>query len=297
MRLACSIDAAQDVDPGNVIQPRSRWPALGQYPVMENYDSCPKCAHVPLPADQALPAACPSCGLVLAKFRAREESDDEHSAVHRDDADDNGMVEPAFGQRLFATLLYVPERISPIAFWSRTILLVAFALWGALLIALDFETGEIMGSFLHGPLLIFHEAGHVLFGIFGEFTMFLGGSLAQLLMPTILAGALLFRHHDTFGAAIATWLLGVSLLDLAPYIYDSHDPQLVLLGGHTGVDGGHDWIYLLGETGLLAHARFLGALTHKVGALVIIVSIAWASWILMQQRRRGFVRGLSPLEM
>jgi hypothetical protein len=36
-----------------------------------------------------------------------------------------------------------------------------------------------------------------------------------------------------------------SILDLAPYIYDARDPQLILLGGHTGEDGHHDWIYLL----------------------------------------------------
>jgi hypothetical protein len=255
---------------------------------MDCYEHCPKCAHTPLPADQALPAACPACGLVLAKFRAREEDDDDPvAAAVEDDA-----RETTFRQRLIATLLYVPERTSPIAFWSRGILLSAFALWGLRLIALDYETGEMMSSFLHGPLLVFHEAGHVLFAIFGEFVMILGGSLAQLLMPTILAGALLLRNHDTFGTAIGTWLLGVSLLDLAPYIYDSQDPQLVLLGGHTGAEGGHDWIYLLGETGLLANARFLGSLTHKLGALLIIASIVWAGWILLQQKRRGFVREL-----
>lgn len=34
------------------------------------YPVCPKCGHAPLPADQALPAACPACGIVLAKFGA-----------------------------------------------------------------------------------------------------------------------------------------------------------------------------------------------------------------------------------
>jgi ribosomal protein S27E len=31
------------------------------------YASCPKCGHAPLPHDQALPAACAACGVVLAK--------------------------------------------------------------------------------------------------------------------------------------------------------------------------------------------------------------------------------------
>ena len=246
---------------------------------MDCYESCPKCAHAPLPADQALPAACPSCGIVLAKFKALADDDDDPVAEVDGDAG-----EPTFRQRLIATLLHVPERTTPAAFWSRVVLLALFTLWGLRLIALDYATAEMMSSFLHGPLLIFHEAGHVIFSLFGEFIMILGGSLAQLLMPAVLAGALLLRNRDTFGAAIGTWLLGVSLLDLAPYVYDSLDPQLVLLGGHTGAEGGHDWIYLLGETGLLAHAHSLGWFTHKFGALVIIASIAWAGWILLQQK-------------
>ncbi|MDB5812522.1 MAG: hypothetical protein JWN94_4644, partial [Betaproteobacteria bacterium] len=32
------------------------------------YPVCPKCGHAPLPADQSSPAACPACGIVLAKF-------------------------------------------------------------------------------------------------------------------------------------------------------------------------------------------------------------------------------------
>lgn len=44
-------------------------------------------------------------------------------------------------------------------------------------------------------LLPFHEAGHyAIFRWFGDFIQILGGSLAQLLMPAILAGALLVRR-------------------------------------------------------------------------------------------------------
>jgi hypothetical protein len=31
------------------------------------FEHCPKCQHTPLPADQSLPAACPACGVILAK--------------------------------------------------------------------------------------------------------------------------------------------------------------------------------------------------------------------------------------
>jgi hypothetical protein len=82
------------------------------------------------------------------------------------------------------------------------------------------------------------------------------------------------------------WLLGVSLLDVAPYMHDALDPQLMLLSGRSGEDGGHDWIYLFESMGLLQRAPLIGALTHKLGALVILLALAWAAWVLALQRRR-----------
>ena len=35
------------------------------------YAACPTCGHAPLPEEQSFPAACPACGVVLAKVRAR----------------------------------------------------------------------------------------------------------------------------------------------------------------------------------------------------------------------------------
>jgi hypothetical protein len=116
-----------------------------------------------------------------------------------------------------------------------------------------------------------------------------GGTLGQLIMPAILCGALLVTHRDPFGAAIGLWLFGVSLLDVAPYLYDALDPQLTLLGGGTGEEGGHDWIYLLGELHLLKRAHGLGWLVHKLGAVIVLLSLAWGGWLLWRQRTRlGF---------
>jgi hypothetical protein len=249
------------------------------------FQQCPKCEHAPLPRDQALPAACPSCGVILAKLASYEKADDAAPAIAAAAA--SAGDDSTFKRRLVALLLYVPPRTDPFSFWCRAILLALFAVWGLRLIVLDYETGEMMSSFLHGPLLVFHEAGHVIFSFFGEFIMVFGGSFAQLLMPAIMAGALLLKNRDPFGAAIGTWLVGVSLLDLAPYVYDALQPELILLGGHTGAEGGHDWIYLLSATGLLQSAHVLGWLVHKSGALMILASLAWAVWILLQQKRRG----------
>ena len=253
---------------------------------MKRYQQCPKCAHAPLPTDQALPAACPSCGLILAKYaenhlRARNTAQALVSgSPQADAAHDNWMAS------LLALLFYVPAKVDNTRFWGRIALLVLFAIWDVRLIALDYRDGEMNTSFLHGPLLVFHEAGHVVFRLFGEFMMFLGGTLGQLIMPAILAGALLIKNRDPFGASIGLWLVGVSLLDVAPYVYDALQPQLMLLSGTTGEEGGHDWIYLLETMGLLARAHRLGSFIHKLGSVVVLLSLGWAGYILWKQRDR-----------
>lgn len=245
------------------------------------YERCPKCEHAPLPADQALPATCPACGVVLAKVAAAAVAESnppvDIGANHLDST---------LKERLRQTLLYVPDRVESAAFWGRVVSLAGLIIWGVRLIACDYRTGELGASFMHGPLLVFHEAGHVIFSPFGEFMAVLGGTLAQLLLPAVIIAAFLWRNRDPVGAAFGGWLLGVSLLDVAPYVYDALIPRLVLLGGHTGEAGGHDWIYLLTELGLRDSAQGLGAFVHKLGAIAIVASIAWAGWLLKQQHSR-----------
>jgi len=232
------------------------------------FQHCPKCGHSPLPANQSLPAACPACGVILAKLaQVVDESDDSPSDI--------GLLPD------------IPTRIDPVSFWARVGLLVVFAVWGASLIGQDYRTGEMGNSFIHRPLLVFHEAGHVLFRPLGEWMMVLGGSLGQLIMPAILAGALLVKNRDPFGASIGLWFFGVSLLDVAPYVYDALHPQLMLLSGMTGEEGGHDWIFLLTSLGLLSKAQIIGAVVHKLGALVVILSLAWGAWVLRVQHQKS----------
>lgn len=243
-----------------------------------SFTHCPKCGHAPLPVDQSLPAACPACGLILAKYGAppppRRLREDEWTG------DEPGRLE-----RLIALVTHVPARVEPTAFWARVVLLAIFAIWGVRLIAMDYRDIGVGASFIHLPLLIFHEAGHVLFMLFGQFMTIAGGTLMQLIMPAVLCGALLVKNRDPFGASIGLWLIGVSLLDIAPYTYDALEPKLMLLGGRTGEDGGHDWIHMLSDLGLLKRAHGIGWLFHKLGALVVMGALAWGGWLLWQQKK------------
>ena len=226
-----------------------------------------------------MPAACPACGVILAKAAAA-------AGTVRPAGDAAEATLSGDGTTLRERLLQVPESVDPVHWWARVLLLALFAFWGLRLIRLDHRHGEIGGSFIHGPLLLFHEAGHVLFSPLGEWMTVAGGTLMQLLVPIVLMLALLLKNRDPFGAAIGLWLLGVSLLDVAPYMYDALQPQLMLLSGSTGEDGGHDWIHLLSSLGLLPRAQALGTATHLLGALVLLLSLGWAAWVLKLQRDR-----------
>jgi hypothetical protein len=193
------------------------------------------------------------------------------------------MDEPEEAQPL---LLAVPDRVDGWNWRLRVALWFGLAVWGVVLMRLDVKTGAIGGSFIHGPLLVFHEAGHVVFAFLGHSMMVAGGTLGQLALPLVIVLAFLLRNRDAFGASVGLWLLGVSLLDIAPYMYDALHPQLVLLSGMTGEEGGHDWIELFGSIGWLARAQAIGVFTHKLGVLTVLLALGWSAWLLARQRAR-----------
>ena len=185
---------------------------------------------------------------------------------------------------LIAALLRPLDKIDEPTFYGRCLVLALLALWGCFLFAYDYRAGEIGTSFMHNILLPIHEAGHILFTPFGTFMGILGGSLFQLLLPLGISIAFIWINKDNFGAAIAMWWGCTSLLDLAPYIYDARHPRLILLGGHTGDDGPHDWVYLLTVLGHLQNSQRWGTFVHALGGILMLVALSWALTVLWRQR-------------
>lgn len=237
-----------------------------------NYSECPKCGKkfdAPLPAS----ASCPHCGLYFFKWGqpVRKPVVPEDRQAHR---------------RLLAALLAPRAGMDAVSFYGRVGALILLAVWGTFLFGDDYRTAEINESFFHNIVLPIHEAGHVLFMPFGEFLTILGGSLFQLALPFGIGIAFILKNRDNFGAAVCLWWTGASLVDLSPYIYDSLHPQMLLLGGHTGEDGPHDWIYLLDVFGQLQHAQGWGAFAHVLGGLVMLGGLVWGGLVLKRQRHQ-----------
>ena len=75
-------------------------------------------------------------------------------------------------------------------------------------------------------------------------------------------------------------------MDIAPYINDARDQELLLLGGITGKEadyGYHDWEYILNEIGLIRYDHLLAHLADKWGTLLMFASFAWAGYVLFKQ--------------
>ncbi|HBZ72460.1 MAG TPA: hypothetical protein DEP35_23080 [Deltaproteobacteria bacterium] len=155
---------------------------------------------------------------------------------------------------------------------ARALLLLALIPYAAWLIfAYDYH-------FLDGANLLFHEAGHVFFGLFGQTLGMLGGTLGQLVFP-VAAGLQFLGTGRAFDACVCGMWLGENLLNVARYMGDAQAMVLPLVGGEI-----HDWNWLLSRIGLLSHCTQLAGLTHLLGSAVIVASLCGAFIALQRDR-------------
>jgi len=133
--------------------------------------------------------------------------------------------------------------------------------------------------FVDGINLLFHEAGHPLFSVFGWETLtILGGTLLQLLVPLGLCLGFAGKRQPLGTALCGQWT-GQNLLNIAPYLADARAQELPLVGG-----GEHDWTALLGHWGLLARDTVLATRVAFLGWVVMLAWLGWLGWRLYRER-------------
>jgi hypothetical protein len=131
--------------------------------------------------------------------------------------------------------------------------------------------------FIHLVDLVFHEAGHPIFGLFGRFMGALGGSLNQVLIPAVCTGSFLWRGQLAAAAVTLFWT-GESLVDVAIYVADGRDMKLPLLAeGLT-----HDWNWILSELSLRNQAEPIGRAVFGLGVLVLLAALALLAYDLLR---------------
>jgi hypothetical protein len=223
---------------------------------------CPKCQH-----EQAESEACNHCGIIFQKyFEYLERVESEKRAPFSKENDQE--------------LEKDDDGISKLPNWkpvSTPACIFLSALFLAHIIYFPKEPvlkdWAFLSSFVHSVNLVFHEAGHVLFAIFGNQTLtILGGSLNQLLIPLIVL-ITFFYKRDTAGAVFALfWFFG-NFLDVGIYMADARFLKLPLIGG-LGMET-HDWRNLFNRFDLWSVDQLLSHITFYSGWLGIIISEVW----------------------
>jgi hypothetical protein len=156
-----------------------------------------------------------------------------------------------------------PTTTSPIAqrsgaAYARLALTIALALY-----SIPLSRHPEAGSLLDSVDLAIHETGHLVFGPFGEVIGFAGGTLS---------------------ATVPLWWIAQNCWNISVYIRDARTQELPLVGG-----GEHDWAFLLGRFGLLAHDQGIGRAVFGAGMLVCLCAIT--SGIMLSMRSSTITDG------
>jgi hypothetical protein len=141
------------------------------------------------------------------------------------------------------------------------------------------------GTWFDAVNMVTHEAGHPLFGYLGNETiMVLGGTIMQLLVPFLLALSFAWRGQ-TAGAIFCAFFFFENFIGIALYMGDARDRSLPLvsLGVASDEVTGHDWAYIFGKMGLMAHDRDIAAVVRMLGWMGMLAVVGLLVWMLTRK--------------
>jgi hypothetical protein len=253
--------------------------------------TCPKCAYQRQPKDADPYLECPRCGIVFAKFAkyhpppAPTQGEPVPELV-TGLADEESPSLPWY-LRLWDRLMELPEQPNQAALGAQALVLAVMVVWGVRLISDRLITADILYSFWHEVDLPIHEFGHVLFRPFGQWMMYLGGSLFQCLLPALIGVGFIWKMRNPFGAAFCLWWTAENVLDVAPYVYDAKLMAMPLVGEWNDEVAEmhvlrHDWHNILLPFHAVDSAWVLGNIAHFLGAALMVLSWLWAGVWLWQ---------------
>jgi hypothetical protein len=153
---------------------------------------------------------------------------------------------------------------------SFSLVKLAVVLLVAVFFARYFLTpGVVMNSWLHGFILVLHEAGHIIMMFFGEFFVILGGTFWQLALPIVFALYFLLTRQ-IWSASLILFLVAFSFVDASIYVADAGARELPLI---TFDKDTHDWWNLLLRLNLLRYDGFLGTLYYLQGLFCFVIAL------------------------
>ncbi len=148
-----------------------------------------------------------------------------------------------------------------IKIWLPSIIILPIALYWVL------NRGDY--GMIDNADLVIHEAGHLFFKFFGKYVYTLGGTLMQIILPSIIF-YYFFRNNYRTGMQFSLLWLGQNLINISVYAADAQARSLPLLGGNKVY---HDWNYLLSEIGLLQYDAEVGYVIFSIAIIIFIITL------------------------
>lgn len=162
------------------------------------------------------------------------------------------------------------------ATWGSSVALVPLC---AYFVLVPYGTGGLVGLpwfLVHTVNLLPHEAGHFFFRFFGEWMMYAGGSLMQLLFPLLFVWYF-FSNHLKLGLQLSLGWLGQNFVDVAAYAADAQARALPLIGP-MGPEN-HDWWNLLIMQGWLNYTPAIAGTIYALAFVPWAVALVVPRWV------------------
>ena len=145
--------------------------------------------------------------------------------------------------------------------WIPSILILPIAVYWTL------NRGEY--GLLDNANLVIHEAGHLFFKFFGKFIYTLGGTLMQIILPSLIVCTFFMNHYRT-GVQFSLLWLGQNFINISVYAADAQARKLPLLGSNKVY---HDWHYMLTELGILEYDYLVGYFFYSIAIVIFLIVI------------------------
>jgi hypothetical protein len=149
--------------------------------------------------------------------------------------------------------------------WAASIVFLLVVAWFS-------HTGERWVWFLDGANLLFHEAGHPIFGVLWSPLMVYGGTLMQLILPAVACASFWARREPASFAVAGIWL-SQNFWNVARYMADARAQQLPLVGS-----GEHDWAIIFTDWDVLQADTTIAGVTRLIGWIGALAAAGWLTW-------------------
>ena len=156
---------------------------------------------------------------------------------------------------------------------------VAFVLGFLLLASLLLFDQDGYISVIDDANLLFHEAGHLIFGFLGTTMGLYGGTLGQLVIP-IICGIAFWRQRSLVSVSVVMLWFFENVFNIARYVADARAQELPLVGG-----GEHDWTNILTRWGALQHDTTIATILLAVVWLGLFATLLWTTYLWWQSKR------------